>query len=352
MKLPSLLLLLPMSLFCAVWQFDIDRLGNAKSAELSTPGADGTDAAILLKYDKGPWSRFNWPRFRPVVGNKSLQFKVRRQDGDLPDTVQIRVLTNDGIEWHSVQPIPITTKWQAVTATVETFQYFRGGDPEKLPKLSFDSVIQFQILPGSNGKGNGAFLVDDVRFLPNGPNYTHDKAEWKVEKDAVTIEYERLSDLWSRLNLELNRLNANTLQVQRWITALSEIKKVWAEDKAKATELLAATDRPWIESITAASVKNMPSTVTFPTKEEFQQELNKLGDNKPSLITDFPSDIPLGNRILYSAVQQDAPQKLTEDGVTFVRQHVVFTNHDSCNFLQQRQLPQSGKSCRQSENPL
>ena len=326
MKLPSLLLLLPMSLFCAVWQFDIDRLGNAKSAELSTPGADGTDAAILLKYDKGPWSRFNWPRFRPVVGNKSLQFKVRRQDGDLPDTVQIRILTNDGIEWHSAQPIPITTKWQAVTATVETFQYFRGGDPEKLPKLSFDSVIQFQILPGSNGKGNGAFLVDDVRFLPNGPNYTHDKAEWKVEKDAVTIEYERLTDLWNRLNVELNRLNANTLQVQRWITALSEIKKVWAEDKAKATELLAATDRPWIESITAASVKNMPSTVTFPTKEEFQQELNKLGDNKPSLITDFPSDIPLGNRILYSAVQQDAPQKLTEDGVTFVRQHVVFTN--------------------------
>lgn len=326
MKLPSILLLLPLSLFCAVWQFDIDRLGNAKSAELSTPGADGTDAAILLKYDKGPWSRFNWPRFRPVVGNKSLQFKVRRQDGDLPDTVQIRVLTNDGIEWHSAQPIPITTKWQAVTATVETFQYFRGGDPEKLPKLSFDSVIQFQILPGSNGKGNGAFLVDDVRFLPNGPNYTHDKAEWKVEKDAVTIEYERLTDLWNRLNVELNRLNANTLQVQRWITALSEIKKVWAEDKAKATELLAATDRPWIESITAASVKNMPSTVTFPTKEEFQQELNKLGDNKPSLITDFPSDIPLGNRILYSAVQQDAPQKLTEDGVTFVRQHVVFTN--------------------------
>ena len=326
MKLPSLLLLLPMSLFCAVWQFDIDRLGNAKSAELSTPGADGTDAAILLKYDKGPWSRFNWPRFRPVVGNKSLQFKVRRQDGDLPDTVQVRVLTNDGIEWHSIQPIPISTEWQAVTATVETFQYFRGGDPEKLPKLSFDSVIQFQILPGSNGKGNGAFLVDDVRFLPNGPNYTHDKAEWKVEKDAVTIEYERLTDLWNRLNVELNRLNANTLQVQRWITALSEIKKVWAEDKAKATELLAATDRPWIESITAASVKNMPSTITFPTKEEFQQELNKLGDNKPSLITDFPTDIPLGNRILYSAVQQDAPQKLTEDGVTFVRQHVVFTN--------------------------
>ncbi|MBP5673983.1 MAG: hypothetical protein J6X49_16470 [Victivallales bacterium] len=326
MKLTSILLLLPMSLFCAVWQFDIDRLGNAKSAELFTPGADGTDAAILLKYDKGPWSRFNWPRFRPVVGNKSLQFKVRRQDGDLPDTVQIRVLTNDGIEWHSVQPIPITTEWQTVTATVETFQYFRGGDPEKLPKLSFDSVIQFQILPGSNGKGGGAFLVDDVRFLPNGPIYTHDKSEWKVKKDAVTIEYERLADLWNRLNVELNRLNANKLQVQRWITVLSEIKKVWAEDKAKAMELLDATDRPWLESITAASVKNMPSTVTFPMKEEFQQELSKLGDNKPSLITDFPSDIPLGNRILYSAVQQDAPQKLTEDGVTFVRQHVVFTD--------------------------
>ncbi len=326
MKLTSILLLLPLSLFCAVWQFDIDRLGDAKSAELFTPGADGTDAAILLKYDKGPWSRFNWPPFRPVVGNKSLQFKVRRLEGDLPDTVQIRVLTNDGIEWHSAQPIPITTEWQAVTATVETFQYFRGGDPEKLPKLSFDRVIQFQILPGSNGKGSGAFLVDDVRFLPNGPNYTHDKAEWKVPKDAVTIEYERLADLWSRLNVELNRLNANTLQVQRWITVLSEIKKLWTEDNAKAKELLAATDRPWIESITAASVKNATAIVTFPTKEEFQQELSKLGDNKPSLITDFPTDIPLGTRILYSAVQQDAPQKMTENGVTFARQHVVFTN--------------------------
>ena len=326
MKLTSILLLLPLSLFCAVWQFDIDRLGDAKSAELFTPGADGTDAAILLKYDKGPWSRFNWPPFRPVVGNKSLQFKVRRLEGDLPDTVQIRVLTNDGIEWHSVQPISITTEWQAVTATVETFQYFRGGDPEKLPKLSFDRVIQFQILPGSNGKGSGAFLVDDVRFLPNGPNYTHDKAEWKVPKDAVTIEYERLADLWSRLNVELNRLNANTLQVQRWITALSEIKKLWTEDNAKAKELLATTDRPWIESITAASVKNATAIVPFPTKEEFQQELSKLGDNKPSLITDFPADIPLGTRILYSAVQQDAPQKMTENGVTFARQHVVFTN--------------------------
>ena len=32
MKLPSILLLLPLSLFCAVWQFDIDRLGNADKA--------------------------------------------------------------------------------------------------------------------------------------------------------------------------------------------------------------------------------------------------------------------------------------------------------------------------------
>ena len=86
MKLPSILLLLPLSLFCAVWQFDIDRLGDAKSAELSTPGADGTDAAMLLTYEKGPWSRFNWPRFKPVSDTTSLQFKIRRPKGDLPDT--------------------------------------------------------------------------------------------------------------------------------------------------------------------------------------------------------------------------------------------------------------------------
>ncbi|MBR4899546.1 MAG: hypothetical protein IKZ46_01280 [Victivallales bacterium] len=326
MKLPSILLLIPALLFSEVWQYDIDRLGDAKSAELSLPGADGTDAAMLLTYEKGPWSRFNWPRFKPVSDTTSLQFKIRRPKGDLPDRVQIRVQTNDGIEWHTKSPRPITAEWTSITLTPNDFQYFRSGNPDKLPELSFGNAIQFQILPSSNAKGGGAFLVDDVRFLPNGPIFTHDKAEWKVPKDAVTIEYERLADLWNRLNVELNRLDANKRQIQRWITALEEVKKLWAEDKAKALELINAPDRPWLESITAASVKNMPSTVTFPTKEEFQQELSKLGDNKPLMITDFPADIPLGTRILYSAVEQDAPQKLTENGVTFVRQHVVFTN--------------------------
>ncbi|MBO4526331.1 MAG: hypothetical protein J5743_01805, partial [Victivallales bacterium] len=87
MKLPSILLLIPASLFCDVWQYDIDRLGDAKTAELSMPGADGTDAAMLLTYEKGPWSRFNWPRFKPVSGTTSLQFKIRRPNGTLPDTV-------------------------------------------------------------------------------------------------------------------------------------------------------------------------------------------------------------------------------------------------------------------------
>ena len=326
MKLPSILLLIPALLFCDVWKYDIDRLGDAKSAELSMPGADGTDAAMLLTYEKGPWSRFNWPRFKPVNGTTSLQFKIRRPNGTLPDAVQIRVQTSDGIEWHTKAPYSITAEWTSITLTPNDFQYFRSGNPDKLPPLSFGNAIQFQILPSSNAKGGGAFLVDDVRFLPNGPVFTHDKAEWKVPKDAVTIEYERLADLWNRLNVELNRLDANKRQIQRWITALEEVKKLWAEDKAKALELINAPDRPWLESITAASVKNMPSTVTFPTKEEFQQELSKLGDNKPLMITDFPADIPLGTRILYSAVEQDAPQKLTENGVTFARQHVVFTN--------------------------
>ena len=81
-------------------RYDIETLNGAKSAELISPGADGSEYALKLTHDAAMWSRFNWPMFRPIFGASSICISVKRQ-GSLPHKLQVRILTADGVEWQS-----------------------------------------------------------------------------------------------------------------------------------------------------------------------------------------------------------------------------------------------------------
>ncbi|HQC53785.1 MAG TPA: hypothetical protein PLE92_11665, partial [Lentisphaeria bacterium] len=63
----------------SIWRYTVECLGDAEKAQLIKPGAEGSAAAMALHYNEGPWSRFNWPMFRPVKGNTVLRLQLRRE---------------------------------------------------------------------------------------------------------------------------------------------------------------------------------------------------------------------------------------------------------------------------------
>ena len=76
-------------------RYDIETLNGAKTAELSSPGANKSAFALKLTHDSSKWSRFNWPMFRPLQTADALSISIKRE-GDLPRQIQVRLLTVDG----------------------------------------------------------------------------------------------------------------------------------------------------------------------------------------------------------------------------------------------------------------
>lgn len=301
------------------WRHQLSHLGNATGSKLVTPGANGSDAAMRLDYDQGPWSRFNWPLVKPAKVDK-IQFQARR-DTDLPKDIQIRVLTLDGIEWYTKKHLNLTNAWQTFTLTADDFTYFRSGDPNNLPKLDFANLVQFQLLPMQNSTGAGAIIVDTVQFLPDGPTFTHDKEEWKVPVDPVKTEYDRLKDIEARTQVELIRINDNIEQLNKWDATLRQI----LAKPEEATQILKSNQLPWKQP---NSVPINDAAFDFPTFDQYKDEIKKLDSEEPKVIFDASKDTDgIFNHVLYKATTQPKPTIVKEDGAAFVRQNIIFTDN-------------------------
>jgi hypothetical protein len=310
-----------------LWRHTIECLGDAEKAELVKPGAEGSAAAMALHYKEGPWSRFNWPLFRPVLDNSSLRLQLRRE-GPHPEAALLRLLTRDGNEWALKKNIALTEQWQAVELRADDFRFYRGAGSAPTPTPRFDDVIQCQVLPMANRDGDGILLVDSLAFLPHGPSYSHDEDEWRSPPEPVAMEFARLQDLRGRYRLELAQLDASREHVLAWIQELRAIVALWAHDRAAAQSRLTAVTAPWKRRPLINPAAPLPLGAVAPelaTEEAFRESLSALAGRRPDLVNDFRSDARVSNHVLYQAPAQAAPERREENGELFVRQQVVFS---------------------------
>lgn len=310
-----------------VWRDTVECLGDAEKAQLVTPGAEGSAAAMALHYNVGPWSRFNWPMFRPVTGNTTLRLQLRR-DGALPKAAFLRLLTRDGGEWSLKQSIALTENWQAVELTADDFQLYRGADPDKVRALSFDQVIQCHVLPASSRDVAGVLMVDSLAFVPNGPVYNHDEDEWRRPPEPAAMECARLQDVLGRYQLELAQLAGGREHVLAWTQELRAIGELWSRDIAAARARLASPTVPWKQR-PAVAKPAAGSALPAMTEADFRARIAALDGRPRTLVNDFRTAAVVSNHVLYQAVPQAAPERLEEDGEAFVRQQVVFTGENS-----------------------
>jgi hypothetical protein len=294
-------------------RYQIELLSNAKSAVPTPPGAAGTERSFLLTCEKGDWSRLNWPLFRPIDSLRELAFQARAEP-DSPSTFQVRLRTQDGIEWQS-SAIALTPAWQEHRLVPDSFTYFRGDDARRGDRPDFSEVMQFQIVPASAGQGMGSFRVDEIRFLPDGPSYSADDAELVEPLAPREAERQRVEDLLGRWQFELNRLARDSRQARDW---LAELRLVARSDTA-ALRRLANHSSPWHRTLPPVE----KSTLAL-SPAAFDRIVAGFGD-RPAPVVDLtaPGTRPYES-MLYNAPTPPAPERVVEGGRSILRQVIHF----------------------------
>jgi hypothetical protein len=299
-------------------RYQIGLLSNAKSAVPAAPGAAGTAHSFLLVNEKGYWARFNWPLFRPVPGLQAVSFFCRKE-ADGPDSMLVRVLGRDGIEWQSDR-ITLTEKWQQHRLTAESFKYFRGDESRRGDKPDFATVMQFQVVPSSSGTGDGAFRLDEIRLEPGGPAYTADGDDLVTPLAPQEAERQRIEDLIGRWRYERNRLARDARQARAW---RKELWLLLASD-ARAKTRLAERQSPWQQPLPPIE----EATFSLP-KEAFARLLDDLKGRPVQAIDLASPDNNIRASCLYEATTPAPPERVTEGGRPVLRQVIHFAPKDT-----------------------
>lgn len=301
-----------------ILSYSIERLGNAQDVTVVSPGAAGSLHCFRLTHLTSSWSRFNWPFFLPVSGIGEIRFHARREAA-MPSRLAARLLHSDGSEWQSIS-LTLSETWTEYVLTGPQFHLFRGGDPATAGELNFSQVAQFQLVPLAKGDGEGVFLVDEIRFLPDGPVFTAEENEWRGRADALQQETARMADLISRWTGELERLEhqAERLTVRRERLQCLLDSSVQPELRRDALAHLggqAIYRRPECK----------PAVSTF-SPDEYRSELARNTARRPDLLSDFPDAWTPSTSVLYGAVSQDEPMSVTRPGGgTILRHRIRFT---------------------------
>ncbi len=304
----------------------IERLGNAESAELVAPGADGTGYAFRLRHRLGSWSRFNWPLFDPVPGSRSVVFRARRSEGEPPSLV-VRILTEDGNEWQGPR-LDLADTWQTYRLTNADFRFFRGDRPQTAAPFDLGRAIQFQVVPTTTaGPGMGEFLVDAIRFLPDGPGWDAGSDELRAPIDSLRAEWQRVDDLVRRWQAEGQRLEREHRQAGRWLSELEDLLSAGRDAGRTAEAPGDWADRalPWRQPPQCPPPRDAMPGVAW---EDFRQQV-AAADESPVTLIELSPDLSLEQTRLYAAPSQEDPEVVDLQGKLRVRHRLRFRDDDT-----------------------
>jgi hypothetical protein len=303
----------------------IEGLGNAESADIAAPGADGTGHAFRLRHRLGDWARFNWPVFESVPDCEAVVFHARRNAVD-PPSLMVRVLTEDGNEWQGPR-LNLAETWQEYRLTHADFRFFRGGSREAAGEFDLGRAVQFQVVPTTTGrKGVGEFLVDDIRFLPDGPGWNAEGDELRPPSDPLLDEWRRTDDLVRRWHAERERLARECRQADRWLGELERLVADWSDPQRRehARRRLADGSLPWQQPPQLPPALDDVQGVAL----DAFRELVAAGQKPPQTLIELRPDMPLRQSRLYVAPQQEPPAAVAGNRETLVRHRVRFSEEN------------------------
>lgn len=311
--------------------YSVERLNNATSAQVASPGAAESPSCFVLTRKAGGWSRFNWPRFEPVQGAREVFFWSKRLPGG-PDRMLVRVLREDGAEWQS-EWVALGDLWEQHTLSAEDFSLFRGGDPATAGPLSLADAVQFQVVPSSSGEGLGRFALDEIAVLPGGPRFTADGEELEPIPDPAEMERERVRDLIARWRLEEEKLGVEEAHARRWEQRLSEIVARWStaqpEQRPQLLRQAETGGGPWCAQPTEEELRRLQAPDGSLTDARYEETVRSYSARPESPLLDFRRPVQVRASRLYAAPEQDDPEVVTDDGRAILRHHLVFTEDAS-----------------------
>ncbi len=304
--------------------YSIECLNNAQSGTLVQPGANDTAHAFRLVHTLGDWARFNWPRFVPEAGLGTVRFQARA-DAAAPARIVVRLLHRDGTEWASEWQV-LTPDWQAYRLSAHDFRLYRGGDADTTPPLMMADAVQFQIVPDSRGEGEGAFCVDEIRFLPGGPVFAGEESEQELVPDAATQEFERLRDLLLRWRLEEQRLQQQVPTLNAWLSQLRRFRRAGSgpDQRAAAEAALSSGGLPWLalRSGVQPSVEAGEKGAAL-TREEYDACLRAVSARPEEDVTAGFRGVEVSADQLYDASVQADPVLVDAGGGAPVLRHTL-----------------------------
>ena len=307
--------------------YGIERLNNAKSAHVASPGAGGSASCFVLTRKAGGWSRFNWPRFEPLQTAREVSFWSRRLQGG-PERMLVRVLRGDGTEWQS-EWVGLSDEWEKHSLTASDFRLFRGGDAATAGALSLGEAVQFQVVPSSSGEGLGPFALDEIIVAPGGPSFTADGEELEPVPDPAEMERERLQDLIGRWRLEEAKLGVEEAHALQWERRLSEIAARWSATQPERRPAMlrqAETEGlPWCAQPGEEELRRVPRPDHGLSDTAYEETVRAHGSRPESGLLDFRRPVEVRASRLYAAPGQDDPEVVTVGGEPVLRHRLVFT---------------------------
>lgn len=314
--------------------YAVTKSGNAVSTELVSVGVrdDGqAKVALRLTYTAQSWSRFNWPHFAPDPALTSVRLIVRAE-GTEPLTFLARVVTVDGVEWQT-KPLRASDAWQTFELKTTDFSWFRGGD-SRAATLQFSQVTEFNLAITAREKTAAekkALLVDDICFLPQGPNFLHEGSEIAtVSTDPVQMSFERLNDLRTRWSVEWAKLDHATKQEKSGIAALQKARTLAQKNETSDAARYCAD---------AASVLHCPAhvedvgTAHWPVLSfsEYTEKLARFASvtSMPFVVINPAKKGALQTGVMYQSCKQARAEIVQQKDVFHVRQRIVFTREDA-----------------------
>ena len=314
--------------------YAVTKSGNAISTELVSVGVrdDGqAKSALRLTYTAQSWSRFNWPNFTPNPATDSLRLVVRAEETS-PLAFLARVVTVDGVEWQT-KPLTATDAWQVFQLKAADFNWFRGGHPH-VATLQFSQVTEFNLAITSREKTAAekkALLVDEICFLPQGPNFLHEGSEVvMVSTDPVQMSFERLNDLRTRWSVEASKLTQAAEQEKRVLAALGKVCALAQNKQLRdAVRSIEESASVWRGSPAVANADQLRwprlSFAEYTAKLARFQTVTSM----PFVVFDPANKGVLQTGIMYQSRKQARAELVQQEGAFHVHQRVVFTREDT-----------------------
>jgi hypothetical protein len=303
----------------------IQTLGNAESVGITR--SDDTDGYVFcLEYHLGSWARFNWPIFEAVPGSQAVAFRAR-PDTTEPAAVIARVMTDDGIQWQGPR-IPLQQSWTEVHLKASDFRFFRGSGSIRTKHPDLGHAIQFQIVPATvDDQGTGRLLIDQIRFLPDGPGWSAEGNELRPPPDPLIQQWQRVNDLVRRWDAEHQRLQRQSQQTDLWLQELNRLIADGATTagQRRALERLAHQAMPWQSPPEPPQALTETPVISL----DAYRDLVQVRQTPPVSLIELSADTKLSQSLLYAAPQQSSPTFVTIDGVHAVRHEIQFSDADA-----------------------